>query len=465
MARAAPSHSLRPPCAPAAPDCRPSPSPAALPTRPRYPSRRAAERRGPRTTGGSNTGIPPSIGSIDLALESSPTLASARARYETARQSVRIASAAAGAHVEANGDFSRQRFSDNGLFSPSLLGFTWYNQADLGLQASYTFDWWGKQREAVEGAMDEAHASQAERSAAALMLTSSIADSYFGWQADEARIAVARERESTLERERSICEARIRAELDPKDELERADSALADVREQIAALDGSAKLRVIALAALVGPGPSGTPRLHARPLPPVDTRVPGRRADRPAFAARRHRRQPLARGGRRAQPRVGASRVLPGHQHQCAGRLAEHGCRDAHRLRQQGTGRDRRDSPADLRCRPSQGALWGGSGGGRFCGGELPGYGGRRGARRGDAGVEPRSNCGGTRQNAGRASMRRRRSRRARRPASGRVSSIPGPSCAPPRPRSRSGMPCSSSTRRPYRRTSASSGRWAGDMT
>ncbi|HTB27438.1 MAG TPA: efflux transporter outer membrane subunit [Steroidobacteraceae bacterium] len=211
---------------------------------------------------------------VDLALESSPTLASARARYETARQSVRVASAAAGAHVEANGDFSRQRFSDNGVFSPSLLGFSWYNQADLGLQASYTFDWWGKQREAVEGAMDQAHASQAERSAAALMLTSSIADSYFGWQADEARIEVARERESTLERERSISEARIRAELDPKDELERADSALADVREQIAALEGSAKLRVIALAALAGRAPAQLPELHVRSLPPVDTRVP-----------------------------------------------------------------------------------------------------------------------------------------------------------------------------------------------
>jgi outer membrane protein, multidrug efflux system len=211
---------------------------------------------------------------VDLALESSPTLASARARYEAARQSVRIASAAAGAHVVASGDFSRQRFSDNGVFSPSLLGFSWYNQADLGLQASYTFDWWGKQREAVEGAMDQAHASQAERSAAALMLTSSIADSYFGWQADEARIEVARERESTLERERSISEARIRAELDPKDELERADSALADVREQIAALEGSAKLRVIALAALAGRAPAQLPELQVQPLPPVDTRVP-----------------------------------------------------------------------------------------------------------------------------------------------------------------------------------------------
>ncbi len=211
---------------------------------------------------------------IDMALESSPTLAAAHARFESARQSVRIASAASGAHLQASGDYSRQRLSDNGLFSPSLLGFNWYNQADLGLQASYTFDWWGKQRQAVEAAMDQAHASQAERSAAALALESAIADSYFGWQADEGRIGLARERESTLERERSISEARIRAELDPGDDLQRAQGTLAQEREQIAALEGSAELRVIALAALAGRAPAELPELKPRPLPAVAAAIP-----------------------------------------------------------------------------------------------------------------------------------------------------------------------------------------------
>jgi multidrug efflux system outer membrane protein len=231
---------------------------------------------------------------VELALESSPTLASAHARFDTARQSVRIASAENGAHLQASGDFSRQRLSDNGLFSPSLLGFNWYNQADLGLQASYTFDWWGKQRQTVEAAMDAAHASQAERSAAALMLTSSIADSYFGWQTDEARIALARDRERTLERERSISEARIHAEIDPKDDLRRADAAVAEVREQLDALEGSAKLRVIELAALAGRAPAELPELHVRPLPSVALALPdGVRIDllsrRPDIVASRWR--------------------------------------------------------------------------------------------------------------------------------------------------------------------------------
>ncbi|MGO9513952.1 MAG: efflux transporter outer membrane subunit [Steroidobacteraceae bacterium] len=211
---------------------------------------------------------------IEMALRYSPTLATAHARYESARQSVRIASAATGARVDASGDFSRQRFSDNGVFSPRLLGFAWYNQADLGLQASYTFDWWGKQRESVEAAMDEAHASQADRSAAALMLASSVADSYFGWQADQGRLALARERETTVQREYAVAAARIGAELDPKDDLQRAAAALAAVREQIARIEGSATLRVVVLAALVGRAAAELPPLAAKPLPAIGTALP-----------------------------------------------------------------------------------------------------------------------------------------------------------------------------------------------
>ena len=209
-----------------------------------------------------------------MALRYSPTLATARARFESARQSVRIESAATGAHLQANGDASRQRLSDNGLFPPQLLGFTWYNQMDLGLQASYTFDWWGKQRDAVEAAMDEAHASQAERSAAALMLASSVADTYFGWQADQSRLALAREREITVQLEAAVTAARIGAELDSAEESQRAAAALASVREQIAVLEGSSALRVVALAALVGRAAAELPPLAPKPMPSVVAALP-----------------------------------------------------------------------------------------------------------------------------------------------------------------------------------------------
>jgi multidrug efflux system outer membrane protein len=204
---------------------------------------------------------------IALGGANSPSLATARARYDSARQSVRLAAAESGAHLDASADANRQRLSNNGLFPPQLLGFTWYNQYDLGLQASYTFDWWGKQRDAVEAAMDQAHAAQADRSAAALMLASSITDTYFGWQSDQNRLGVLREKEIVVQSQARLTAARVRAELDSADELNSSDLALAAAREQIAALEGSAKLRVVALAALAGRSIGDLPPLVPKPLP------------------------------------------------------------------------------------------------------------------------------------------------------------------------------------------------------
>jgi multidrug efflux system outer membrane protein len=211
---------------------------------------------------------------IELGGANSPSLATAHARYDSARQSVRLAAAESGAHVEASADADRQRLSDNGVFPPRLLGFTWYNQFDLGLQASYTFDWWGKQRAAVEAAMDQAHAAQADRSAAALMLASSIADAYFGWQSDQNRLRLARDKEAAVESQARVSGARVSADLDSEDELSSADLALAAAREQVAYLQGSAELRVVALAALVGRPISDLPPLSLKDLPSFPAILP-----------------------------------------------------------------------------------------------------------------------------------------------------------------------------------------------
>ncbi len=211
---------------------------------------------------------------IAAALASSPTLASAHARFDSARQSVRLAGAATGVRVDAAGDANRQRLSDNGLFPPALLGFHWYNQFDLGLQASYTFDWWGKQHDVIEAAMDQAHAAAADRAAATLVLATSVAETYYGWQADQARLALAEERERILQRQAAIARARVLAEVDAPDTRYRADAALAALREQIEALRGSASLRVVALAALVGESPGALPPLSVRPLPAISSGLP-----------------------------------------------------------------------------------------------------------------------------------------------------------------------------------------------
>lgn len=211
---------------------------------------------------------------VETALADSPTLAAAHARFDSARESVRVTAAAVGAHVDASGQTGRQRLSDNGLFKPSFLGFNWYNETDLGLSASYTFDWWGKQRASVEAATSEAHAAAAERNAAALVLAGAVVDTYFGWQADQARLALVQQRVDALAQVAAIDGARYRAELDSADEQGRSNGDLAAARQQQAALAGSAQLRLVALAALTGHSVGQLPQLEAKPLPQLPSALP-----------------------------------------------------------------------------------------------------------------------------------------------------------------------------------------------
>jgi multidrug efflux system outer membrane protein len=213
---------------------------------------------------------------VNTALADSPSLAAAHARFEGARESVRLAAAAAGAHVDASAQVARQRLSDNGLFPPRFLGFSWYNQADLGLAASYTFDWWGKQRASVEAATSEARAAAADRMAAALVLSSSVVDTYFGWQTDQARIALLQDRIATLTRFSAIADARLGADIDDGDAHNKANADLAAARGQLAALQGSAQLRLVALAALTGHAVAQLPPLAAKPLPVLPAALPER---------------------------------------------------------------------------------------------------------------------------------------------------------------------------------------------
>lgn len=210
------------------------------------------------------------------ALQGAPSLSTAAARIASAQQSVRVSGAALGVRVEAQGSFTRQRLSDNGLLPPEFLGFNWYNQADLGLNITYSFDWWGRQRSTIEAAIDEARAAQAEGAAANLALTGAVAQTYFGWQADAARLALARERLALLEKQELIARRRTEAELESGETAQRAAQDLAAAKETVALVEGSQRLRLVTLAALLGVSGDDLPALTPRPLPAVPGTLPSR---------------------------------------------------------------------------------------------------------------------------------------------------------------------------------------------
>src|SRR5512139_3400203 len=163
---------------------------------------------------------------IDQAMRQAPDLALAQSRLGSAEQSIRAAAAQAGLNVNASAEVTRQRMSEHGLIPSKFLGFTWYNQADLGVQLRYDFDWWGKTRAAVESAMDQAHAAEAQRSAAAMAIQYAVADTYFGWQADQTRLALADQSLAVQRRLTDIAQLRVRQGVDLPDDASRAQAQL-----------------------------------------------------------------------------------------------------------------------------------------------------------------------------------------------------------------------------------------------
>jgi len=228
------------------------------------------------------------------ALRGAPSLATAQSRYQTALKAVDQAAAQGGFNADLNAQVQRQRLSENGFIPTRFLGFTWYNQGDLSAQFSYDFDFWGKRRAAVEAALDRARAAQAESNASALLLTTGVADTYFAWLGDQARLDLARETIAAQQHNRKIIAARTQRGIEDPDDLHKANATLAAAREQAVALQGSTQIRLVALATLLGDEPAELPKLAPRPLPVIDDGLPADAgldlvARRPEIAASRWR--------------------------------------------------------------------------------------------------------------------------------------------------------------------------------
>jgi multidrug efflux system outer membrane protein len=229
---------------------------------------------------------------MDMALRGAPDLAQAKTRVDSAQQNIRVAAAQAGLRIDGSAQFARQRMSEHGLIPAQFLGFTWYNQADIGVQVSYDFDWWGKKRFTLESAIDSARAAEAERSASSLAIQAVVADTYFGWLADMSRVAIADRLVAVRERALRIAGLRVKQGVDVPDTAQQARAELAGARQQRVALQGSADIRRASLATLVGISPAQLPPLTPRALPDVGTGLPGNvgtdlMARRPDIAASR----------------------------------------------------------------------------------------------------------------------------------------------------------------------------------
>lgn len=212
-------------------------------------------------------------GLIERALHDAPSMATAQARVHLAERSIVAAEADRGAKVDLDTSVTREKLSRNGLIPPPYGGKT-LSDGEAKVGFSYDFDWWGKNRATIAAATSEERAAQADRAAAALVLTSAVAQKYFSWQALHERIELMRQTIDQHEHLIRILQARVTRGLDSSASVDSEKSRRDTTRQSVAALETDQRIAREQLRALIGAAPGTLPELVAAPLPTDSAGVP-----------------------------------------------------------------------------------------------------------------------------------------------------------------------------------------------
>ena len=223
---------------------------------------------------------------IATALQRQPDLQAALARVQRAQQLQAGTEAAQRMQLDAEVSATDQRFSAHGLVPPPYAGSTRWT-ADARVGAAWSPDLFGRQRAALEAAVGQARAAEADAAATRVLVAGQVATAHFrlAQLLDARRVVQAalaqREQVQALVRERSD------AGLDTAVERHQAEGLVAQTRAEALALDDAIARSRHALAELSGQGPQAlqhyAPQLAQARLPERPATLPadllGWRAD------------------------------------------------------------------------------------------------------------------------------------------------------------------------------------------
>lgn len=221
---------------------------------------------------------------VERAIASSPDLREAGARLAEARANRDAARGGRAPQVRAVGSATENVLSENGqLPVADIPGFSReFSLFDLGFDAGWELDFWGRNRRQVEAAEARADAAQWGRRDALVSLVAELARNYVELRGAQAELAAAEGRLEARTALARLIALRLDAGEANKLEVEHAESERATAavaRDGLAARSAAAAYRI---AVLVGDPPEEVvPGLRARapiPDPPV-TIVSGVRSD------------------------------------------------------------------------------------------------------------------------------------------------------------------------------------------
>lgn len=197
-------------------------------------------------------------------------------RIEQSRAQLGIVASQLLPSVAANASYAREGLSEHGKFAalgaPTDPGNFW----QLGLDASWEIDLWGRARRAREGAEAALEATVYEREAARVALSAEVARTYLLLRGTQAQLGIAEQNLVIAERTLSLAESRERNGVATRFETTSARAQLATIKASVPDLGQRRNALMNALALLLGEQPRALDA-RLRPsmtLPAFPARVP-----------------------------------------------------------------------------------------------------------------------------------------------------------------------------------------------
>ncbi len=227
---------------------------------------------------------------IERALRSNLDLRAAVLRIEEARVERNIGSAAYWPGLSANASYSRNRISEStptgALLSsagnirlPGGAGISIpnpYNQYQLGADASWEIDLFGRVRRSVEAAEASLQVSVEDQRAVRVALLADVAQNYLALRGAQARLGVTKDNLATIEELLELAQQRRAAGLTTHIDVANALAQASQTRAELPAIEQQITLSINQLSELLAREPEAlrAELAAAAPIPPAPPQVP-----------------------------------------------------------------------------------------------------------------------------------------------------------------------------------------------
>lgn len=165
--------------------------------------------------------------------------------------------------VSAGVQSTREHLSANGYFPPPLGG-SQITMSSASISGQWQIDWFGKQRAALNAAIGQTRAAQADMQAAQVVLAASVASQYFTLARLQEQQQIRQALLQQSEHNARLINQRVAAGLDTTLVQRQTQAQTPQIRRDLAALTEQVAISRHALAVLIGAEPGETDQLAAR---------------------------------------------------------------------------------------------------------------------------------------------------------------------------------------------------------